>query len=90
MATETVRLQQQRQRGSSSSSGSNIESRLTEEQIENLERQFSKTKNPHPSEMMLIAAETGVDEEVVKAWFGHRMAMWRRDQGLNPVSGRLS
>lgn len=39
---------------------------LTEEQEEYLERQFQKSKNPHPSEMMLLAAETGLLEEEVQ------------------------
>jgi len=66
-----------------------VELRLTEEQEEYLEQQFKKTKNPHPSELILVAAETGLLEEEVEAWFKQRMAMWRRDQGLNPVSSRI-
>ncbi|OXA45765.1 homeodomain-only protein [Folsomia candida] len=67
----------------------NLDLRLTEEQEEYLELQFKKSKNPHPSELMLTAAETGLLEEEVQAWFKQRMAMWRRDQGLNPVSSRI-
>jgi len=63
--------------------------RLTDEQQEYLERQFGKTKNPHPSEMMLIAAETGLSEDQVKTWYNLRMQSWRSDQGLNPRGGRL-
>jgi len=84
MATGTVRMA-----GGQQPILDSMPHRLTEEQQEYLERQFQKTKNPHPSEMMLIAAETGLSEEEVKGWFAHRMAMWRRDQGLNPVSSRI-
>jgi len=69
--------------------GQILDYRLTEEQQEYLEKQFTKTKNPHPSELMLTAAETGLSEEEVKAWYDKRMAMWRRDQGLNPISTRI-
>jgi len=97
MATSTVRYttgQQQNQQPNQSSGGSqgnfaNVELRLTDEQQEYLEKQFQKTKNPHPSELMLTAAETGLLEEEVQAWFKHRMTLWRRDQGLNPISTRL-
>lgn len=43
-----------------------IDLRLTDEQEEYLERQFQKSKNPHPSELMLTAAETGLLEEEVQ------------------------
>lgn len=67
MATSTVPYttgggQQQKQPGSLA----NVELRLTEEQQEYLEKQFQKTKNPHPSELMLTAAETGLLEEEVQ------------------------
>ena len=60
MATGSVRIQQEQKLATPRSV------QLTEEQEEYLERQFSKAKNPHPSELMLIAAETGLSEEQVK------------------------
>lgn len=64
MATSTVSYSsgQQKQPGSMAS----VELRLTDEQQEYLEKQFQKTKNPHPSELMLTAAETGLLEEEVQ------------------------
>jgi len=96
MATSTVpyttgqqQNPQQPASGGSQGNFANVELRLTDEQQEYLEKQFQKTKNPHPSELMLTAAETGLLEEEVQAWFKHRMTLWRRDQGLNPISTRL-
>jgi len=93
MATSTVRYtsgqQKDQQQGGAQSEFANVELRLTEEQQEYLEKQFQKTKNPHPSELMLTAAETGLLEEEVQAWFKQRMTLWRRDQGLNPVGSRI-
>ncbi|ODN00522.1 Homeodomain-only protein [Orchesella cincta] len=89
MATSTVRYTAGQQKDQQQGEFANVELRLTEEQQEYLEKQFQKTKNPHPSELMLTAAETGLLEEEVQAWFKHRMALWRRDQGLNPVGSRI-
>jgi len=85
MATETI----QHQKTLTPSPNTHFEIRLTGEQEEYLERQFGKTKNPHPSELILIAAETGLSDEDVKIWFDRRMASWRRDQGLSPFRSRL-
>jgi len=82
-------LQQQAQANKAPQGPVLVELRLTEDQAEYLERQFGKTKNPCSSEMMLIAAECCLTDEEVKVWFHHRMAIWRRDQGLNPISTRL-
>ena len=49
-----------------------VEVRLTGEQEEYLERQFGKTKNPHPSEIILIAAEAGLTDEEVKVKSHHQ------------------
>jgi len=87
--TETVRLSQETPVMSPKNGANPFEVRLTGEQADYLERQFGKTKNPHPSELILIAAETGLQDEEVKVWFDHRMAMWRRDQGLSPFRSRL-
>jgi len=89
MATGTMRMTAPEQQQEKSPVSKLIEVRLTEEQEEYLERQFQKSKNPHPSEMMLTAAETGLLEEEVQAWFKHRMTRWRMEQGLSPVSGRV-
>lgn len=73
MATSTVRYttgqqnaEQQQGNGGSQGNFANVELRLTAEQQEYLEKQFQKTKNPHPSELMLTAAETGLLEEEVQ------------------------
>lgn len=76
MATSTVRYtngeqqpgqEQQKQSGENGGGKfANVELRLTAEQQEYLEKQFQKTKNPHPSELMLTAAETGLLEEEVQ------------------------
>lgn len=67
MATGTIRMSTDQTGGQQQSKPTiNMELRLTEEQEEYLERQFQKTKNPHPSEMMLTAAETGLLEEEVQ------------------------
>jgi len=86
MATGAVRLQQQQQEALEDSP---CDLQLTDEQEEYLQRQFTRAKNPHPSEMMLIAAETGLSEDVVKRWYTLKLENWRKDQGLNPRGGRI-
>lgn len=88
MATGAVRLQQQQQQQTGGLE-SRCDLRLTEEQEEHLERQFAKAKNPSSSEYMLIGAEVGLDEDVVKKWYTLKLENWRRDQGLNPRGGRI-
>lgn len=57
----------------------NLDLRLTEEQEEYLELQFKKSKNPHPSELMLTAAETGLLEEEVQVSGGHTTLFHKRN-----------
>jgi len=66
MATGSVQFSEQ-QKSLIGGSRPSFEVRLTGEQEEYLERQFGKMKNPHPSELILIAAETGLPDEDVKA-----------------------
>ncbi|KAF4533171.1 hypothetical protein B566_EDAN001713 [Ephemera danica] len=54
-----------------------------------LEAHFARVKNPHPTDLLLLAAEIGRDESEVQAWYSQRLAAWRKEQGLNPVSGRV-
>ncbi|XP_065351197.1 homeodomain-only protein-like [Cloeon dipterum] len=62
---------------------------ITAEQWDALEAQFAKVKNPHPTDLVLLAAEIGLDESDVQAWYTQRIAAWRRSQGLTPYSGRV-
>lgn len=50
----------------SSGSGSYVRIVLTPEQANVLEAQFSRVKNPHHTDLMLLAAETGLDEQDVQ------------------------
>ncbi|XP_071440727.1 homeodomain-only protein-like [Hetaerina americana] len=62
---------------------------VTDAQREALEYQFARLKNPHSTDVMLLAAETGLHEREVQAWFTRRLAEWRRDQGLAGAGGRI-
>ncbi|XP_023242897.1 homeodomain-only protein-like [Centruroides vittatus] len=55
-------------------------------QEDKLELAFLKDKNPQSHDLMIIAAETGLDIQEVKVWFEHRLAKWRQSQGL-PANG---
>jgi hypothetical protein len=67
MATGAMRMSAEQKPGQQAGNQvMNVELRLTEEQEEYLEQQFKKTKNPHPSELILVAAETGLLEEEVE------------------------
>nr|CAD7569498.1 unnamed protein product [Timema californicum] len=40
--------------------------RMSPDQEQTLEAQFSRVKNPHPTDLVLLAAETGLDERDVQ------------------------
>ncbi|XP_063236751.1 homeodomain-only protein-like [Bacillus rossius redtenbacheri] len=58
--------------------------RISPEQESALEAQFRRVKNPHPTDLELLAAETGLDERDVQVWYAQRLAAWRLEQGLSP------
>nr|CAD7446537.1 unnamed protein product [Timema bartmani] len=47
--------------------------RMSPDQEQTLEAQFSRVKNPHPTDLVLLAAETGLDERDVQNIFEYRM-----------------
>ncbi|XP_046993676.1 homeodomain-only protein-like [Schistocerca americana] len=63
---------------------------LTPDQASVLEAQFQRLKNPHPTDLILLAAETGLDERQVQAWFNMRLAAWRKEQGLPASFGHFN
>jgi len=62
---------------------------LSDHQQRALELSFAANRNPHQSDLMLLAVELGVDEAQVMRWFSHRLACWRREQGLEPNGRRV-
>ncbi|XP_015437950.1 PREDICTED: uncharacterized protein LOC107193082 [Dufourea novaeangliae] len=57
--------------------------RLTADQEAVLQEQFNRwPRAPHTADVVLLAAETGLSEEDVEAWYGIRLAQWRKEQGL--------
>ncbi|KAJ8316937.1 hypothetical protein KUTeg_004841 [Tegillarca granosa] len=59
------------------------------EQEKVLEANFQRNKNPNDLDVTLIAAEAGMLESDVQRWFQHRLACWRKEQGLPANSGTL-
>ncbi|KAL8615731.1 hypothetical protein ACOMHN_007484 [Nucella lapillus] len=55
---------------------------LSLEQQGKLEENFKDNRNPSDLDVVIIAAEVGLPEDVVKKWFQHRLACWRQKQGL--------
>ncbi|XP_022177575.1 homeodomain-only protein-like [Myzus persicae] len=62
---------------------------LSDEVLEVLESQFNKVKTLHSTDLEIIAAELGVRDNDVKMWYTHRLAAWRRSQGLSDCFGQL-
>ncbi|XP_043194979.1 homeodomain-only protein-like [Amphibalanus amphitrite] len=62
---------------------------LSESQQAALEESFRANRNPHDSDLMLLAVEQGVDEAQIRRWFSHRLACWRQEQGLEPNGRRV-
>lgn len=63
--------------------------RIKPEQILTLEQEFAKAKTLHNTDLELLAAEMGLDEKDVQAWYIDRLAAWRREQGLSDCFGQL-
>ncbi|XP_069674153.1 homeodomain-only protein-like [Periplaneta americana] len=64
--------------------------RLTAEQEQVLEAQFERLKNPHSTDLVLLAAETGLQEADVQAWYAQRLSAWRKTQGLSAKFGTFN
>ncbi|PSN36329.1 hypothetical protein C0J52_23314 [Blattella germanica] len=64
--------------------------RLTLDQEQVLESQFSRVKNPHSTDLLLLAAETGLSESDVQAWYAQRLSTWRKEQGLSANLGTFN
>ncbi|XP_072110865.1 homeodomain-only protein [Mobula birostris] len=62
---------------------------LTEEQIQQLEDNFARMRQPDASSLMLIAAECGLTEELTAQWFKQRIAKWRQSEGFPAESGSV-
>ncbi|XP_043789098.1 homeodomain-only protein-like [Apis laboriosa] len=57
--------------------------RLTTDQEAVLQEQFNRwPRAPHTADIVLLAAETGLSEADVEAWYSIRLAQWRKEQGL--------
>lgn len=57
--------------------------RLTADQEAVLQEHFHRwPRAPHTADVVLLAAETGLSEADVEAWYGIRLAQWRKEQGL--------
>ncbi|XP_003401118.1 uncharacterized protein LOC117230621 [Bombus vosnesenskii] len=57
--------------------------RLTADQEAVLQEQFNRwPRAPHAADIVLLAAETGLSESDVEAWYAIRLAQWRKEQGL--------
>ncbi|XP_076235208.1 uncharacterized protein LOC143179756 [Calliopsis andreniformis] len=57
--------------------------RLTADQEAVLQEQFNRwPRAPHTADIVLLAAETGLSESDVEAWYAIRLAQWRKEQGL--------
>ncbi|XP_076547016.1 homeodomain-only protein [Osmia lignaria lignaria] len=57
--------------------------RLTADQEAVLQEQFNRwPRAPHTADIVLLAAETGLSEADVEAWYAIRLAQWRKEQGL--------
>ncbi|KAG7191112.1 hypothetical protein KM043_007146 [Ampulex compressa] len=63
--------------------GGNRVIRLTVDQEAVLQEQFNRwPRAPHTADVVLLAAETGLSEADVEAWYAIRLAQWRKEQGL--------
>ncbi|CAK9807588.1 Homeodomain-only protein [Anthophora quadrimaculata] len=57
--------------------------RLTADQEAVLQEHFHRwPRAPHMADIVLLAAETGLSEADVEAWYDIRLAQWRKEQGL--------
>ncbi|XP_055498496.1 homeodomain-only protein-like isoform X7 [Leucoraja erinacea] len=59
---------------------------LKADQIQLLEDNFARRRQPDASSLMLISAECGLTEEATALWFKQRNAKWRQSEGFPPES----
>lgn len=64
--------------------------KVHKDQYDKLEEHFINCRNPTDTDIILVAAEVGLSENEVKAWFIHRLAIWRRQQGLPANCGYVN
>ncbi|XP_072351571.1 homeodomain-only protein isoform X1 [Scyliorhinus torazame] len=78
------------QGGGDNRAGSNLATLdLKDDQIQLLEENFSRMKQPDGSSLMLIAAECGLSEAEAAQWFKQRYAKWRQSEGFPPQCGSV-
>ncbi|XP_064620222.1 homeodomain-only protein-like [Lineus longissimus] len=64
--------------------------KIEEDQCRKLEEYFRSNRNATSIDLMILAEEVGLPEEVVTIWFRHRLAVWRRLQGLPANCGHVN
>ncbi|XP_041048115.1 homeodomain-only protein isoform X2 [Cetorhinus maximus] len=62
---------------------------LKDDQVQLLEENFARMKQPDASSLMLIAAECGLSEAETAQWFKMRYAKWRQSEGFPPECGSV-
>ncbi|XP_053736059.1 homeodomain-only protein [Synchiropus splendidus] len=62
---------------------------LSEYQTKVLEENFKLSKHPDDTDVMLIAAESGLSEADTQKWFTLRTAEWRKAEGLPAEQGSV-
>ncbi|XP_078267880.1 homeodomain-only protein [Rhinoraja longicauda] len=62
---------------------------LKADQIQLLEDNFARMRQPDASSLMLISAECGLTEEAAALWFKQRNAKWRQLEGFPPESSSV-
>ncbi|XP_067828896.1 myosin heavy chain, clone 203-like isoform X2 [Heptranchias perlo] len=62
---------------------------LKDDQIQLLEDNFARRKQPDESSLMLVAAECGLSEQETAQWFKQRYAKWRQSEGFPPECGSV-
>ncbi|XP_048396909.1 homeodomain-only protein isoform X2 [Stegostoma tigrinum] len=88
-ATSLSAPMEQRAASNASGSGSLGTMDLKDDQIQLLEENFARTKQPDASTLMLVAAECGLSEADTAQWFKQRYAKWRQAEGLPPECGSV-
>jgi len=63
--------------------------RVRREQHKKLEEHFKECRHPTETDLILISAEIGLEEQEAKTWFEHRLALWRKQQGLPANYGHI-
>jgi hypothetical protein len=64
--------------------------RVKRDQHRRLEEHFRESRNPTETDIMIIAAEIGISEREARVWYEHRLALWRKQQGLPANGGHVN